>query len=276
MVNSINTNASSLGGLQNLNRSQSSTLSTNNQISTGKKVNGPKDDAATFAIAQKLLGEVGGLGASGDSLDRALSTASVAEAAGNQVSDLLLQLKEKAVAARDPGLDDASRQALNNEFASLRDQIGQVVKSASFNGTNAVEAGGGDIAAITNQDGSETFSIANQDLSLGGGNVTLAADASIGTAADAANAVAAIEQSLGNVSASLSTIGSGARRLEQTREFNQVLSDTTEIGIGNLVDANLGKTSAQQAANSVREQLGIVALNIANRQPSSILSLFQK
>ncbi|WCL55210.1 flagellin [Gimibacter soli] len=276
MVNSINTNASSLGGLQNLNRSQSSTLSTNNQIATGKKVNGPKDDAATFAIAQKLLGEVGGLGASGDSLDRALSTASVAEAAGNQVSDLLLQLKEKAVAARDPGLDDASRQALNNEFASLRDQIGQVVKSASFNGTNAVEGGGGDIAAITNQDGSETFTIANQDLSLGGGKVTLAADASIGTAADAANAVAAIEQSLGNVSASLSTIGSGARRLEQTREFNQALSDTTEIGIGNLVDANLGKTSAQQAANGVREQLGIVALNIANRQPSSILSLFQK
>ena len=85
----------------------------------------------------------------------------------------------------------------------------------------------------------------------------------------------AIEDSLANVSSALSEIGSGSTRLQQTKEFTERLSNTTEEGIGNLVDANLASTNASFEADKVRQALGIQSLSIANRQPASILALFQ-
>lgn len=191
------------------------------------------------------------------------------------MSSLLLNLKEKAVKAADPGLDDASRQALNNEFTALRDQIDSIVGSAEFNGTNALKAGGNDIVAISEADGGGSLTIQAQDLSLGGDNVALSATQGIGTLADAQAAVSAIEDSLVSVSNALSEIGAGSSRLQQTKDFTETLSNKTQEGIGNLVDANLATTNANFEANQVRQALGIQSLSIANRQPAAILTLFQ-
>lgn len=275
MVDSINTNASSLLGVRNLQKSSSLLRTDQKELATGNKINDARDNAAILAISKLLESDVAGLGSVKNSLDRAISTSDVALAAGNEVSDLLLQLKEKAVKAADPGLDDASRQALNTEFSALRDQITGIVENAEFNGTNALKAGGDDIVAISEADGGGSLTIQAQDLSLGGSNVSLGGSQGIGTLADAQAAVAAIDDSLANVSSALSEIGSGSSRLQQTKDFTERLSNTTEEGIGNLVDANLARTSASFEANQVRQALGIQSLSIANRQPAAILGLFQ-
>ena len=116
MAFSVNTNAGAFAALQNLNKTNAQLKTTQTQINTGLKVSSAKDDAATFAIAQKLRSDVSGLNAVKSSLDRATSTIDVAIAAGEAVSDLLIELKEKAVAAKDSGLDTASRESLNNDF----------------------------------------------------------------------------------------------------------------------------------------------------------------
>lgn len=274
MVNSINTNSGSLLGVSNLQETKSLQSKTQEQISSGKKINGPEDSAAILAVAQLLESDVSGLNAVKDSLDRALSSTDVALSAGDEVNDLLLQLKEKAVTASDPGLDDSSRAALNDEFTALRDQITSIVDSAEFNGTNAVKSGGDDITAISTDNGEGVVTISSQDLSLGGANVTLSDTQTIGTAADAQAAVGAIEDSINNVSAALSELGSGASALQGTKDFTERLSDVTEVGIGNLVDADLAAASAAFEAGQVKEALGVQTLSIANQQPASILSLF--
>lgn len=276
MVDSINTNAGALGALRTLNATRSSNLDTSNRISTGNRVNGPQDDAATFAIAQELRSQNSGRSAVTQSLNRAQSSLDVGLAAGGQVNDLLLRARELTVQARDPGLDDTSRQALNTEFQAIRDQIGSVVGNAEFNGTNILQSGGGDVSAITNEDGSSQFTIANQDLSLGGSNILLDPNADISTVAGADAAFGQIESSSQNLASVLGELGAGANRLEQLQDFNQTLSDTVEVGIGNLVDADLGEESADFFAGQVREQLGTLALSIANRQPQSLLTLFEE
>jgi len=275
MVNSINTNASSLLGVRNLQRTNSLQAKTQNEISTGKKVDSVKDNAAILSIAQLLKADVAGLNSVKGSLDRAISTTDVALAAGDGVSDLLLQLKEKAVTASDPGLDDVSRQALNEEFGALRDQITSIVDNAEFNGTNAVKSGGDNIVAVTGASGEGAIQIDAQDLSLGGPNVTLGASQGIGSVADAQAAVSAIDDSLSNLSSSLSKLGAGASQLQETKDFTEALSNATEEGIGNLVDADLGATSAAFEANQVKQALGIQALSISNQAPAAILSLFR-
>jgi len=275
MAFSVNTNAGAFAALQNLNKTTASLNETQTQINTGLKVASAKDDAATFAIAQKLRSDVAGLNAVKGSLDRATSTLDVAIAAGEAVSDLLIELKEKAVAAKDSGLDTASRTSLSDDFKQLRDQITSIVNNAEFNGTNAVKSGGGAIVAITNDTGSNTITIGAQDLSLSAANVTISAGASIGTAALASAAVTNLESSIGNVNTALSALGSGANRLELQKTFVNKLSDAIEVGVGNLVDADLAKTSANLQSLQVKQQLGLQALSIANQAPGTVLSLFR-
>ncbi len=274
MVNSINTNAGALFGAQNLRSASSALGETREQIASGKRVNGPDDNAAILAISNILRSDIAGLNVTKDSINRAISTADVSIAAGTSVSNLLLDLRETALQAADPGLDEDSRRILNDQFTSLRDQVNSIVDSASFNGTNAIKAGGDDINAITGAEGQENVTISAQDLSLGGPNITLDATQTLGSLADAQTALSAIDESLTNLSGVLSEFGSGANNLEQLREFTETLSNKTQEGLGNLVDADLAALNAEFEANQVREALGRTALNIANQQPSAILSLF--
>jgi len=275
MAFSVNTNAGAFLALQNLNKTSGGLNEVQSRINTGLKVASAKDDAATFAIAQKLRGDVAGLNAVKGSLDRASSTLDVAIAAGEAVSDLLIELKEKAVAAKDSGLDTASRTSLNDDFKQLRDQITSIVSNAEFNGTNNVKNGGSAIVAITSDDGGNSITVAAQDLSLTGGKVTITASTEINTAALASAAVTKLESSIGNVNTALSALGSGANRLELQRTFVDKLSDSIEVGIGNLVDADLAKESANLQALQVKQQLGLQALSIANQAPSTVLGLFR-
>lgn len=275
MAFSVNTNASALSALQNLNITDRALGKVQTQINTGLKVASSKDNAAVFAIAQSLRADVSGLNAVKSSLDRAMSTIDVAVAAGEAVSDLLIEMKEKAVAAKDAGLDTNSRTALNDEFVELRDQITSIVDNAEFNGTNVVKSGGQDIVAITNDDGSATITVDAQDLSLGSSNVTVATSTAIDTATNAAATVTLIDASITKVNSSLSALGAGAKRLELQQSFANKLSDTIEVGIGNLVDADMAKASATLQALQVKQQLGLQALSIANQAPQAAVSLFQ-
>lgn len=272
---SVNTNAGAFAALQNLNNTNSQLKTTQTQINTGLKVASAKDNAAVYSIAQKLRGDVSGLNAVKSSLDRASSSLDVALAAGEAVSDLLISLKEKAVAAKDAGLDSASRSSLNDDFKQLRDQITSIVENASFNGTNIVDGSTTKLSAITNSDGSKTISVQGQNLSLGGSIVTLAATEEIGTTGTASAAVAKINASITNVNTSLSALGSGSNRIDLQKSFVGKLSDSIEVGIGNLVDADLAKTSANLQSLQVKQQLGLQALSIANQAPSTVLGLFR-
>ena len=105
MISSVNSNPGSALALQSLNRSNSNLESIQDRISTGRKVDGPRPDPSTFAIAQQLLGEIGGTTAVGEGLRSAEATTSVAIEAGRAVGDLLTGLKRVSVQASQEGLD---------------------------------------------------------------------------------------------------------------------------------------------------------------------------
>jgi len=185
-LNSINTNAGALIALQNLNSTNSELGVVQQRINTGKKVASVKDNGAIWAIAQTQRGTSNALNAVKDSLQRGQSTIDVAIAGGETVSDLLVQMKEKALAASDTTLDTASRTALSEDFKALRDQIAKAVTNADFNGSNMIKASGATVTALANADGTSKITVAAQSLALGGANVTVAATASLNTATVAA------------------------------------------------------------------------------------------
>ena len=272
----INTNPGAMIALQNLNQTNKDLQQVQQRINTGLAISSAKDNGGVFAIAQSMRADVAGYKAVGQSLDLAQSTVDVALAAGEAISDLLVEMKEKALAGADSSLDTASRNALNEDFKALRDQIGTIVANAEFNGTNLIngtQTGG--ISALANADGSNTLDVGQEVMSLGGTNVTVAATASFDTAAAASGLVATIETSLDNLNTALAKLGTGSKSLEVHKTFVGKLSDSLEKGIGNLVDADLAKESARLQSLQVKQQLGTQALSIANSAPSNILGYFR-
>src|SRR6478752_7504395 len=173
MTFSVNTNTGAQVALQYLNETQGQLNKTQNAINSGLKVASAKDDGAIYAIAQNQRGAVAGFESVVNSLNNGSSAIEVALSAGQSISDLLIQLKQKALSAADPSLDTASRQALNSDFTALRDQISTIVKNAVFNNFNLVDGSTNQITALASSDGTRRITTSAQKLSLSGSIVTV-------------------------------------------------------------------------------------------------------
>jgi flagellin len=272
---SVNTNTGAMVALQYLDQTNSQLQTTQNAINSGLKVASAKDDGATFAIAQNMRGDVAGYQSVTDSLNRGMSSVDTAMSAGQSISDLLIEMKQKALSASDQSLDTASREALNEDFTALRDQITAIVNNATFNGSNLVNGSTQQITALASSDGSKKITVAAENMSLSGSIVSIASTGTISTQAKASAMITTVEASLTNVDSALARLSSGDKKFSIQSTFVQNLSDTLTTGIGNLVDADMATESAQLTALQTKQQLGVQALSIANQSPEIILSLFK-
>jgi flagellin len=271
----VNTNIGAMVALQNLNKTNEDLTTVQNRINTGLTVAGAKDDGAIFAIAQNMRGDVAGYRSVSQSLQRAGSTVDVAVAAGEAISDLLIQMKEKSLAAADSSLDTASRNALNEDFKALRDQIATVVTNATFNGFNLVNNSTTGITALASSDGTKKITVADENLKLSATIVTVKSTGTISTQSKASTMVATVSASLKNVDAALGRFAAGSKKFDIQQTFVQKLSDSLTTGIGNIVDADMAQESARLQSLQVKQQLGVQALSIANSAPGVVLSLFR-
>jgi flagellin len=273
-LNSINTNVAAMQAIAAFNAINVELLETQTRIATGRRVNSAKDDPALWAIAQNQRGEVRALEAVKGSLQRGMGVVEIAITAGESISDLLNEMKALAVAAQDYALTDPARAALNDNYLSLRRQIDRTVSNATFGGANLLAAGGTDrVRALANTSATSTIDVDHVDLSTGGAALAgLPTDLLGGMTA---TAVADITTATSNVNAAVSKLGTGAKALENHLKFVDRQQDAFEAAIGNLVDADLAKESARLQALQVRQQLALVAMRIANQQPSYLLQLFR-
>lgn len=276
MTVSVHTNKSAMIALQNLNNTTSNLNGVQNRISTGLNVNSAKDNASVYAIAQGQRADVSSLAAVTSSLNRAASISDVSLAAGETISDLLVELREKVVSAMDPSIDSASRNALNADYRALLNQIKQTTNSANFDGANILDGSlPNGIQFIADADATANITLSTRDLSLGGSIVTLTSGSTILSATLATGILTQLDDSIQNVNASLGALGSQAKQIDGHLSFVSKLTDSLTAGIGNLVDADMAKESAKLQALQVQQQLGTQALSIANSGPQVILSLFQ-
>ena len=274
-MSSVNTNYGALVALQNLNKTQSDLAAVQNQIDTGLKVSSAKDNGAVFAIAQQARGKLAGYGVASDTVDKAISTLDVAISAGNSISDLLTQLKTKATAATDTSLTTAQLAAYNADFTRLRDEITNIVSNANFNGANLISASGTNVTAFADDTGSSLITVTAQSFALGGTINSITSSDTIDTNGNAATALTHVNATITALNQQLAAFGSAAGALATHKAFLTSLSDTLNAGIGNLVDADLAKASAQLSSLQVKQQLGAQALSIANSSSSILLKFFQ-
>ncbi|MDA0341855.1 MAG: flagellin [Proteobacteria bacterium] len=269
-INSINTSSSVFASLRSISSINNANSTTQNRVSTGLQVASALSNASSFAIGQGLRGELSGISALTQGLNATNGAASVANAGATGLSDLSSDIQVKLIELSNGGNTAQQNTILQNDLGSLLEQAQGFIANSSFNGTNLLESGATDLTTIS---------------SNGGDTVTVSAQGAVG------DAVTALQGALGGnpatvlqnefaafetaVNTALGSLGADQRQISQQNESLQAISDATEEGLGNIVDANLGRESVRLASQSVQSQLSIQTFNIANQSSSSLLELFR-
>ncbi|MED5474389.1 MAG: flagellin [Pseudomonadota bacterium] len=281
MSNSIVTNPEAFVALRNLERTNEKLSKTQERLSTGLKVTSATDDASNFAIAQGVRGDVRALGAITQGLNNSKGIGEIALAGVTAISDLLQDIRQKLTELANGGLTTAQRVIVKADFDKLMSQAYGFVSNSNFNGRNLLISNASNVNTISNLNGTNLTLTARSGASSGVTHLirSLAA-ATLGTNGAASNAenaqsviiaqYAALET---EINTSLGALGAEIRALKFQTDFLTTVNDSTEIGLGNIVDADLARESAELTALQVRQQLGVQVLGIANQQPQILLNL---
>ena len=279
---SIITNPEAFVALRNLERTNESLSKTQQRISTGLKVSSAQDDASNFAIAQGIRGDVKALGAITQGLNNSKGIGNVALAGVTAISDLLVDVRQKLTELANGGITSAQRAIIKADFDKLMSQAMSFVDNANFNGRNLLISNATNVNTISNLNGTNltlsarsstgTTGIVHLIKSLAGATIGVT-----GAAGDPGNAQSVIIAQYKNleteINTSLGALGSEIRALNFQTDFLSTVVDSTEVGLGNIVDADLARESAELTALQVRQQLGVQVLGIANQQPQILLGL---
>jgi flagellin len=305
---SIMTNVSAMTALQSLNTTNKSLSMTQTRISTGYRVSSAEDNAAYWSIATTMRSDSGALSTVKDALGLGAATIDVAYTGINSAIEVAKQIKNKLVAARQPGID---RTKIQSEIGELQNQLQSIGDSSVFSGENWLSVDSSDPAYNVTKTIVASFSRAGGAISIGTISVDLtstelydSADQSgildledtttnggvtysvtsldISSLTDTANDLADLEQmiawtdtAIGDMTTAASNLGAVKQRTNMQKEFVSALMDAIDRGIGTLVDADMNEESTRLQALQVQQQLGVQALSIANQNNQSILSLFR-
>ena len=144
-VLSVNTNIGQMVALQSYRESAQALAEAQDRLSTGLAVSSPKDNGAVYAIAQNMRSLANSYNVLRQANDRTLSLLDVSISASQNISDLLIEMKQLALAATDPSLTAADRDAMNQQFLALKQQIDTTASSATFNGQNLIDGSGSNL-----------------------------------------------------------------------------------------------------------------------------------
>jgi flagellin len=276
MVDRLNNSTGVLDALKYL-QTQTRDLGTaQERVSSGLKVDGPRDNATAFHAAATMRAQNSSLNAVTLSLGRAESISETAINAAGKVSDLLVKMQETVVAATGEDLTDEQRAAWMSRFADQKRQLEAFIRSASFDDSNILDGSKpAGVSFIADSEATVTLTLKGRNFLAGGNVILLDGDHDLSSPANAFEAKQALDASIKNVGDQLTEMAAERKRIEAQKGFVSKLADALAAGVGRMVDADLAAESALIQALQVRQELSAQSVAIANGAPHVLLALFR-
>jgi flagellin len=281
MAFSIQTNNSSLIALTNFEKASAELDDVSKVISTGLNISSSEDDSSNFSIAQGIRGEVKSIDAVIRGINNAKGIAKVAISGATAVSNLLQDIRQKVTEGVNPANTAAQQVLMQNDYASLLQQMRQFMENSEFNGVNilietnvpfnTIVGDVNDVEVLSDLQG-RSITLEGQRLDL---SYALLLQENISTPANASQTLTILLQEERRIYNALASLGSNFRALEQQTKYLEILEDASETGLGNIVDADMARASAELTSSQVRKELAAQTLSIANKNPQVFLGLFE-
>jgi flagellin len=300
----VNTNIGSLNAQRSLAESSRELSTAMERLSSGKKINSAADDAAGFAIAERMTAQVRGLNMATKNANDGLAMLATIENATNDVTDMLQRVRELAVQAANDTNSATDRGYLQKEVDSLLNEINRVSSQTVYNDLNVLDGSrSGTIQVGTDSGQTVAFSISAIDtdtLGLTNDSFTAATSSaaaaiddiasetaatsatlasgekiSVLTAADAAHSLSKITTAIEQVASNRAGYGALSNRLEYTVSNLMNVAEFTTAARSRIEDADFAAESARLAKAQVLQQTGTAMLAQANASSQLAIQLIR-
>ena len=275
MALTITTNVASLNAQKNLTGSQRSMDQSLARLSSGYRINQAADDAAGLAISENLKGQIRGLGQASRNSNDGISLVQVAEGGLNEISNMLIRLRELGVQASSDTIGDTERKFIDVEYQQLKSEIQRVSEVTQFNGYDLLNGTGGvlDIQVGVHNDPFKdriTFNTAAADSTMAALGLT---SESVGTKAQAQTSLDVVDNALVSVNAMRSNFGALQNRLQSTINNLAVAHENLSAANSRIRDTDIAAESAELTRNTILKQAGVSVLSQANQTQQIALKL---
>jgi len=283
----INTNVNSLAAQNAVNVNARSLSKAMEQLSTGKRINGAKDDAAGLSISQIMTAQIRGLNMAVRNANDGISLLQTADGAMIEQSNMLQRMRELAVQAGSDTVTASQKGYLQNEFKALRDEINRIGANTQWNdrnlidGTGGIEGGGGvykfQVGSITGATSTISVDIPNAKSTGGTGTAIYSAINSddISAAGGASLAITNLDTALAAANLARSKIGAGINQLTYAADNLSNISMNTAASRSRIEDTDYAQASTELARTQIIQQAASAMLAQANQSPQSVLALLK-
>ncbi len=272
----INTNVSSLEAQKNLNRSQATLQKSFQRLSSGFRINTASDDAAGMGVSESLKARIRSFTVAERNTRNAISMANTAEGGLNEISGIVIRMRELAVQSANGDLTSTDRSYLDTEFQLLKDEITRLSEATEFNGNELLA---GTAASVSFQVGINTTSFDSISVDFGGMSISGMGLSGIGvggsTATNAQAALGAIDGALTSVTTARARFGSATNRLQIAVANSQTIRTNLKAANSAIRDVDITEETSVLARSQVLLQAGTSVLAQANQSPNLALSLLR-
>jgi len=273
----INTNVASINAQRNLRKTRLALDKTLEKLSSGERINRAGDDAAGLAISENLKAQIRGLKQAERNAMDGISLVQIAEGGLNEISSILIRLRELSVQAASDTIGATERKFLNVEFEQLTSEIDRIATSTEFNGVPLLNGTGAvfDIQIGTRNDPISdrlTFDASSADVNVAALGLNLA---SVADKISAQNSLSAIDQAIISVSGIRADFGALQNRLQSTINNIAVSIENLSAANSRVRDTDIAAETAELTKQNILMTAGTSVLAQANSSTKNALSLIQ-
>ncbi|MDE2403336.1 MAG: flagellin FliC [Sphingomonadales bacterium] len=245
------------------------------RLSTGKRINSAKDDAAGLAISTQMTSQIGGMAQGIRNANDGISLAQTAEGALNEVTNMLQRIRELAVQSSSGTYTSANRLNMQQEVSSLQTQITNVLAGTKFNGVSLFSTTSGTNVSFNIQAGANAGdAVTLTSTAINGVNITATA-LDVSTTALAQTTMANVDRALTDVVATNSSLGAGESQLQSA--VNNLTSATTNLSDSRsrIMDTDYSTETTAMAKAQILSQASTAMIQQANQAQQNVLSLLK-
>jgi flagellin len=271
---SINTNYGGIFAAKASSQSQASVDSAMEKLSTGKRINFAKDDAAGQAIATRLNAEIDGLSMASRNAADAQSMLDTAEGAMVETHALLLRMRELAVQSANGTLTDADRVHTDAEFQQLEAEITRISDNTKWAGKGLLDGSASSLVFQIGEGANQTITVAITDFAATAGAINTHTR-TVSTAANAQLAITALDAAIANVSTQRGNVGAVSNRLTSTMNNLDQVNINLSASKGRIEDADFAAETGNLAKGQILQQAATAMLAQANASKQQVLTLIR-
>ncbi|GHE81035.1 flagellin N-terminal helical domain-containing protein [Thalassotalea profundi] len=267
----VNSNISSLNAQRQLNRSTNDLGENYQRLSSGKRINSAKDDAAGLQISSRLTAQINGLNQASRNANDGISLAQTAEGALDEYTNALHRMRTLAVQASNGSNNTGDRAALNAEFQELSTELTRITNDTEFGGVKLLDSSYQEAFQIGANKGQLITITISKKLSAGGVSVSQG----VSTFTKAQSVIAKIDEALKTVNSVRADLGAKQNRFSSVIRSNDNTSENVSASRSRIEDTDYASETAKLARSSVLQQASSSMLAQANQQPQIALQLLQ-